>query len=650
MRELKTFHVMPLLAGNEAALAADAEILLRTGVCTDIACMLTLVPEGDPPADKAKILGAHFNAFRDCFQGEQSRVGMLAQATIGHGWIPDEPAPYQKIIRPDGSPAYQMCPLDSAFQDYIRATFRHLAALKPAFFMVDDDFRLLCGRNGCYCPLHLAEIGRRLGRTFTRESLLATLRADPACARAYDDLLLDSLMRVAGIMRDAIDATDPAIPGSFCTCSGDVRHAGQLSRILAGTGNPRVVRINNARYLSPEMRTFPNRMYDGAAQIAALDSDITILAETDTCPQNRYSTGATLMHAHYTGSILEGCHGAKHWITRTGSFQPASGIAYRTVLTNYQDFYETLFHAVQNSVPSGYVAAVLPETPFFNVAPDRGDSCSSWKTWGALLGVLGLPCNYARMPDLPAMLTGCDVDILSDNDVRRLLKNGLVLEGSAAEKLCQRGFSAEIGITVEPWKGPRVSGEQWGRVVLGSDIDYSRLTPVDAQVKIHSTLVHRKSGVSADFTELGPAVTLFANSAGGRIATFAATFGVNNTLSSYGFYDEDRKRELLELLQFVCGKPVEFYYPGDAEVYLKVRRFTDGRYLLAFFNLGHDKLDAVPVHSAFNIVNVEMITPDGAWERIDFAGGYFQTPLLPAEPKVFRVTTNPTLICAAGRA
>ena len=140
--------------------------------------------------------------------------------------ISDEPAPYQKIIRPDGSPAYQMCPLDSAFQDYLRAAFRHLAALKPAFFMIDDDFRLLTGRNGCYCPLHLAEIGRRLGRPFTRESLLATLRADPACARAYDDLLLDSLMRIAGLMRDAIDATDPAIPGSFSTCSGDVRHAG----------------------------------------------------------------------------------------------------------------------------------------------------------------------------------------------------------------------------------------------------------------------------------------------------------------------------------------------------------------------------------------------------------------------------------------
>ena len=221
--------------------------------------------------------------------------------------------------------------------------------------------------------------------------------------------------------------------------------------------------------------------------------------------------------------------------------------------------------------------------------------------------------------------------------LRRLLKNGLLLEGLAAEKLCQRGFSAEIGIAAEPWKGPRVSGEQWGRVVLGSDVYYSRLTPIDVKVKIHSTLLHRKSGVSSEFTELGPAVTLFENPSGGRVATFAATFGSQGALSSFGFYDEDRKRELLELLQFVCGTPVEFYYPGDAEVYLKVRRFIDGRYLLAFFNLGHDGLDAVPVNSAFDIADVETIAPDGSWERVQYGDGCLHTALVPAEPKVFRV-------------
>lgn len=635
---LKTLHVMPLLGGHEHELAADAETLLGTGVCTDIACMMTLVPEGDPPEDKARLLGERFAAFRRAFKGDASHLGILAQATIGHGWTPDEPAKYQRIIRPDGTPAYQMCPLDPAFQDYIRNAFLHLAALKPAFIMVDDDFRLLLGRNGCYCPLHLAEIGRRLGRTYTREELLDSLRKDSGTAREYDALLLDSLMQLAGVIRDAIDEVDPSIPGSFCACYGDIRHAGPLARRLAGAGNPPLVRINNARYLSPELRSFPSRMYQGAVQVAGLDPDITILAETDTCPQNRYSTGAHLLHAHYTGSILEGCHGAKHWITRTRAYQPASGSAYRAVLTQYHGFYETLFQAVQDSTPTGYAAAVLPSAPVFNPAPDRVAACGSAKTWGALLGVLGLPCNYVRMPDLPALLTGEDVDLLSDDDLRRLLKNGVLLEGAAAEKLCQRGYSADLGVTAEPWTGPTVSGERWGETGLGPAVRYSRLTPTGPQTRIHSVLLHRTSGVSESFTDVGPAVTLFDNASVARSAVFAASLGAQRELSSFGFYDEDRKRELVDLLGWLCGQPIAFYYPGDAEVYLKLRRFADGRHLLAFLNLGHDPLTVIPLASPYAISRAEMIAPGGQWQEVAYAEGCLQTPLLPAEPKVFRVT------------
>lgn len=637
---LKTLHVMPLLPGSERELAADAEKLLDTGVCTDVASIMTLVPEGDPPEDKARILGERFIAFRKVYKGDTSRLGILAQATIGHGWTPNEASKYQKIICLDGTPAYQMCPLDPAFQDYIRDAFRHLATLRPAFFMIDDDFRLLTGRNGCFCPLHLSEIGRRLGREFTREELVDILRKDADAAREYDAVLLDSLIRLAGVIRDAIDAKDPSIPGSFCACYGDIRHAGPLARRLAGAHNPPIVRINNARYLTPEMRTFPVRMYHGAAQIAGLDPDITILAETDTCPHNRYSTGANLMHAHYTGSILEGCHGAKHWLTRTHAFQPASGAAYRAILTQYCGFYQTLFQAVRESAPAACVAAALPSVPVFNSAPDHGNSGGSIRTWGAVMGALGLPCNYARMPNLPAMMTGEDVQLFPDEDLRLLLKEGLLLDGTAAEALSRRGFAGEIGVRAEPWTGPTVSAERWGVIVLRGDARYSRLEPLSASTRIHSTLLHRKSGVSEAFSELGPAVTLFENDSGGRVAVLAASCGTGNSLSAPGlsFYDEDRKRELVDLLGFVCGGPIPFYYPGDAEVYLKLRRFADGRYLVALFNLGHDPLDVIPLTSPSVITASEMITPGGGWQDVAYANGCLQVPLLPAEPKVFRIT------------
>lgn len=637
---LTALHVMPLIPGHEVELAADAEQLLKAGVCSHVAGMMTLVPESNPPVDKARILGERFVAFRNVFKGDVSRLGILAQATIGHGWVPDEPASFQKIIRPDGTPAYQMCPLDSEFQAYLRATFLHLAALQPAFIMIDDDFRLLSGRGGCYCPLHLAEIGRRLGQAFTRETLLQALRTDPSVVSAFDAVLLDSLLHLAGIIRDAIDATDPALPGSFCMCSGDALHAGRISRRLAGQGQPRVIRINNGRYLCAELRSFPGRMYDAALQIAALDPDVTVLAETDPYPHNRYSTGAALMHVHYAASILEGCHGAKHWLTRTRSYQPASGAAYRAILARHRGFYEALFQAVQVSAPSGYAAAVLPGALRYRTSGDDVFGLEPGKTWGPLLGVLGLPCNYAKMPALPAMMTGAEVDQFTADELRQLLRHGLLLDGAAAEGLCRRGFAADIGVQADPWQDERVSAEKWGETMIGADARYSRITPLGPATRSHSLLLHRKSGVSTAWAELGPAVTLYENAAGGRVATFAAHCGTHNSMTDQGlsFYDEDRKRELVELLEFVCRQPVEFYYPGDAEIYLKVRRFTDGRYLLAFSNLGHDPLETLLIRSAFQIAGIELLTPAGAWEKVGWADGAIQTPLLPAAPAVFRVS------------
>ena len=113
--------------------------------------------------------------------------------------------------------------------------------------------------------------------------------------------------------------------------------------MLAGKNNPVVVRINNGNYTPAGARYFSRAFHRAATQIAKLKGKVDVfLAETDTCPQNRYSTGAMSLHTHFTGSILEGTNGAKHWITRLISYEPESGKAYRRVLSKNFGFYEKL--------------------------------------------------------------------------------------------------------------------------------------------------------------------------------------------------------------------------------------------------------------------------------------------------------------------
>ena len=148
-------------------------------------------------------------------------VGILLQATMGHGWTPNVPAKYSKFMLGDGSEPYTFCPLGEEFKEYIRNMIRTLGKLKPAFFMLDDDTRMITGRNGCYCKLHMDRFNREQGTNYDRESLRKAVETDREVARAYWDLQNQSIVELAQVIREAIDETDPQIHCSFCTCCVD---------------------------------------------------------------------------------------------------------------------------------------------------------------------------------------------------------------------------------------------------------------------------------------------------------------------------------------------------------------------------------------------------------------------------------------------
>ena len=151
---------------------------------------------------------------------------------------------------------------------------------------------------------------------------------------AFVETQLDSLRECVKFMRAGIDEVDPSIQGSFSCVGPCCEAATEIATTMAGKGNPVLLRINNGNYHPVGTKEFSNNFLRAAVQMAVLKSQGKVdnfLAETDTCPQNRYSTGAMSLHAHFVGTILEGVSGAKHWITR-GFFEPKSGRKYREIL------------------------------------------------------------------------------------------------------------------------------------------------------------------------------------------------------------------------------------------------------------------------------------------------------------------------------
>lgn len=639
MNRLYSLHVMPLLDGYEHELAHDAKSLIDNGICTKIACSMTLVPEGTPVVDKAAILAERYRKFKAAYKGNPDDIGILLQATIGHGWTPASQAPFQKIIRSNGVEQYRMCPLSSEFRAYLYDQISTLAQLHPDFFMVDDDFRIYTGHTGCFCPLHISGFSELTGQSYTREELAKAVAANDNLAEKFDLYQRKILIETAAVIRQAINSSAPGTPCSYCTCLGDARYADEVSEVLAGKGGQKIIRINNARYLKGDLRTLPERMYQGKFQMTAIASDTVILAETDTCPQNRWSTPATLLHAHYTASILEGCRGAKHWITSMSKFQTASGVKYREYLHKYCSFYEELARCVQNSQPDFFLSGPMPEKPFL-LNPFTDSIATQFcmtENFVNNISVLGLPSNFGKNPGcLPVMLGKYEAKLYNEEDLKHFAAAGMIVDGMAAIELTKRGLADLIGVKAEPWHDRQVSCELDNDLFFRSSGLYAKLTPLaPANSRIISKLFARKSQLDKDMEFLAPGLVLTTNNQGGRCAVFASAAQVSS-FANFAWLDLDRKQQLLDVLKYVARRDIP-HVPGDQEIYLKALQLQDGNWLFAFFNLAFDPMDDIPFICPEQVSKVKKLTPEGCWQAIEYHNNTLKTRLLPGFPEIIKV-------------
>lgn len=610
--------ISTLLGEREEALAKDIRFLGKETIVDAVAYSCTLVPEGDPVVDKAALLAPRFRKMHELLKGSGVKEGILLQATMGHGWTPDSPAKGQKVLRGSGSEMYKFCPLDETFLAYIRSQAKTIGELRPDFFMVDDDTRLITGVGGCFCPLHLKAISERAGRVFTtREQLQAELKKDAKLAAVWDDLLRDSIADLAKVIRAEIPAE---IPGEFCCCANDAHHAGHIARLLASPGQKPVVRINNARYLADLRRDFPTTLLKTAFQVADLPEGTIVLDEADTCPQVRYSMGATELVHHMVMTSLEGVGGAKIWITRLGNaHETASGAFYRETFRRQKGYMEqaTALGLVRDGIRVP-LPAPQPHRAGYQLL-NQG-----WFDWStALFGRYGLPWRTGRaQPGEVVALCGAQVPFFTDAELEQMLSGAVLLDGSAAVKLAVRGFGKLIGVEAKPWSGVAISGERFADETLwGGPHAAADLSAHDPKAQVLGTFLHRVSGVSKETTDIAPGTLLFVNEKGGRALVVASHLPDYPGLAGrFSYLNETRKRQLVKQLALLTGgkMPGGVYYPGDAEILLETGTAKDGRKIVVVDNIGLDRLEAIDLVVETAPAEIRRLADDGTWQRVVF--------------------------------
>lgn len=95
---LLLYSVMPLDEEHLDEICEDIRQQYTSGVTTCPLFMMTLVPEGNPPVNKAKNMCQRYAKFRDKLSAMGIPSGVLVQASIGHGWVLSEMFPYQRYV------------------------------------------------------------------------------------------------------------------------------------------------------------------------------------------------------------------------------------------------------------------------------------------------------------------------------------------------------------------------------------------------------------------------------------------------------------------------------------------------------------------------------------------------------------------------
>lgn len=618
-KKLFSYTIMPLFLEHLEAICQDIKEQYENGVADCALFQMTLVPEGNPPSNKAEILCQRFAKFQARLKEMGLDCGILVQASVGHGWVLGEMFPYQAHVNfCDGASTRVVCPCDDGFKDYIYNAMKTIASYNPSCIMIDDDFRTIWYKGeGCACPLHMEMFNKSAGTNLSREELWEIVNARGENYKKYTDIYIEtqkkSLVETAKIMRQGVDSINPKLPMSYCCCGNNAEFAHEIASVLAGEQNPVTVRINNGNYTPTGAKEFSRVFHRAATQIAKLKGKVDVLlAETDTCPQNRYSTSASSLHTHFTGTILEGANGAKHWITRLMCYEPESGVAYRKILSKYRNFYEKLASLYPTLRWRG-CRIFTPSTPDFTY----GRVKEEWDGWSLrVLERLGIPMYFSSEVTGVVCLEG-DVDSrLSDDDILKILSGSCMLASDTAKSLINRGFGKYLGVDIKEWTGkiPVTERFESGKCTKVQQ-KAKQIIPLRDDVIISSRVMNTVDYENYEY--LFPGVTIYKNELGGTVIVFCGTpvaeFRIDQAFS---FLSQSRKKQLIDILSLT--DELVLYFTGDEEMYLKVANMDDGRVFASFFNIGLDPIEKLEIACNFAVDKIEMLMPDATTKKIDF--------------------------------
>lgn len=408
--------------------------------------------------------------------------------------------PFTTMVDPFGKKAECVaCPLDENFATYLSDLYAYYASIDPFAVWVEDDFRLHnhapLGWGGCFCEKHMERYSEMAGKTLTREEFVAGI-LQPGTPHPYRKIWLDAgrdaMVALAARIGQAVHDVAPKCRVGLMSSSSPVHCAeGRDWPALLGALAGPTAMVNRPHLPSYVETTTQQYLSDFNALTcqcrAFVPAEAELYPEFEAYPFTRFAKSRSFMQFQVETSALLGSRGitlSLHDVMGNGNLE---GEECGAALGAIKPFLEKL-SACNRSVDSQRGVTILsdPRASYklhTAVGNQMEELYPNENVWAYLLTAYSIAhkfsCDPAQKGQVVAV-SGQYFRNLTVPQIKSLFsENFVLLDGSAADVLCQLGLKHLIGIKSADWHKQDSGFQAYEQVcngVLYAGIDEARIS------------------------------------------------------------------------------------------------------------------------------------------------------------------------------
>jgi hypothetical protein len=542
----------------------------------------------------------------------------------------------QTVVAHDGKAMKnRACPLSPVWRENVRKLWTLYAETNPKVIWIEDDIKFHLG-GGCFCPLHLAEFSKRIGRPVEREEIVEAVNAPGQphpWRKPYLSMLADTVIDAVGFLRETVQVVSPETyiglmssgPRSHCRSGHRWK---ELAAAARGEKYTFYSRPPLGSYSEGDLRALYHTQDSIKITRYCVGADAIDQTEVENWPFSRYSKSATFTFLQMAISFVYGAKGVTmnlfDHMGRAMESTPEIG----RMLGERKPFLNSLATKAQS--PGAYRGVQIVHRDAYS-AYSHAESGTKFSfledgfRMAEMLEACGIPTTFDE--EQVIALQGQIVRSLSDDEIRATLAKGVFLDGVAAKILVERGFGQEIGlqsvgtptliselgiVSAEENHHPGFAGAPRTYMTmilpaLSSNGRFCLLSPLPGAQEISRI-------VDPDEKTVCVGSIAFENALGGRVFTMGHELA-SCQQGTPGMLSPERKNMLRAVLKYLGRGEPPVEIDMDGAYPLLFRKDCGDRTLVGAFNFSLDDWPeaVLSIHDGRKLRSLQYLGHDGQW-------------------------------------